>query len=87
MARARPPTRAPSPHAVAPCAPSRPFLIALLPVALFHTVGHVSACVSFSQARGGLEACVRFAHPPLLLLLLLPPPLLLTRRHVHAVLL
>lgn len=24
-------------------------LVALLPVALFHTVGHVSACVSFSQ--------------------------------------
>jgi len=25
------------------------FLVALLPVALFHTIGHVSACVSFSQ--------------------------------------
>lgn len=24
-------------------------LLALLPVALFHTIGHVSACVSFSQ--------------------------------------
>jgi hypothetical protein len=29
----------------------RRFLAALLPVALFHTVGHVSACVSFSQVR------------------------------------
>jgi hypothetical protein len=28
------------------------FLAALLPVAFFHTVGHVSACVSFSQVRG-----------------------------------
>lgn len=29
----------------------RHFLLALMPVALFHTVGHVSACVSFSQVR------------------------------------
>jgi solute carrier family 35 protein E1 len=29
------------------------FLLALMPVALFHTVGHVSACVSFSQVCGG----------------------------------
>jgi hypothetical protein len=28
------------------------FLLALMPVALFHTVGHVSACVSFSQVCG-----------------------------------
>eukprot|EP00879_Flechtneria_rotunda_P011581 GHRR01012096.1.p1 GENE.GHRR01012096.1~~GHRR01012096.1.p1 ORF type:complete len:186 (+),score=35.20 GHRR01012096.1:200-757(+) len=27
----------------------RQFLVALLPVALFHTIGHVSACVSFSH--------------------------------------
>lgn len=25
------------------------FVLALLPVALFHTIGHVTACVSFSQ--------------------------------------
>lgn len=25
------------------------FLLALLPVALFHTIGHVSACLSFNQ--------------------------------------
>lgn len=29
------------------------FMLALLPVALFHTIGHVSACVSFSQVGGG----------------------------------
>jgi solute carrier family 35 protein E1 len=29
------------------------FLTALLPVAFFHTVGHVSACVSFSQVSCG----------------------------------
>jgi hypothetical protein len=27
------------------------FMLALMPVALFHTIGHVSACVSFSQVR------------------------------------
>jgi uncharacterized membrane protein YiaA len=27
----------------------RGFMLALMPVALFHTIGHVSACVSFSQ--------------------------------------
>lgn len=29
----------------------RKFMMALMPVALFHTIGHVSACVSFSQVR------------------------------------
>jgi hypothetical protein len=29
------------------------FLAALMPVAFFHTVGHVSACVSFSQVCYG----------------------------------
>lgn len=35
---------------------SWPLIKALLPVALFHTIGHVSACLSFSQMA------VSFAH-------------------------
>lgn len=49
-----PPSPLPPPHArprhAVPLA-ARGFLVALLPVALFHTIGHVSACVSFSQVR------------------------------------
>lgn len=33
------------------------FMLALMPVALFHTIGHVSACVSFSQVRPRCLAC------------------------------
>lgn len=51
----------------------RRFLAALLPVALFHTIGHVSACVSFSQvSEGGVargdgccqQACCLDMHAP-----------------------
>lgn len=36
---------------------------ALLPVALFHTVGHVSACVSFSQVAVSFAHIVKSAEP------------------------
>ena len=39
------------------------FLLALLPVALFHTVGHVSACVSFSQVAVSFAHIVKSAEP------------------------
>ncbi len=39
------------------------FLLALLPVALFHTVGHVSACVSFSQMAVSFAHIVKAAEP------------------------
>jgi solute carrier family 35 protein E1 len=42
---------------------SRPFLIALLPVALFHTIGHVSACVSFGQMAVSFAHIVKSAEP------------------------
>lgn len=42
---------------------NRNFLIALLPVALFHTVGHVSACVSFSQMAVSFAHIVKSAEP------------------------
>jgi solute carrier family 35, member E1 len=38
---------------------------ALLPVALFHTVGHVSACVSFSQMAVSFAHVVKAAEPVL----------------------
>ncbi|KIY94590.1 Glucose-6-phosphate/phosphate translocator 1, chloroplast precursor, putative [Monoraphidium neglectum] len=42
---------------------SREFLIAMLPVGLFHTVGHVSACVSFSQVAVSFAHIVKSAEP------------------------
>ncbi len=36
---------------------------ALLPVALFHTIGHVSACVSFSQMAVSFTHIVKAAEP------------------------
>jgi hypothetical protein len=42
---------------------SKAFLLALLPVAFFHTVGHVSACVSFSHVSGRLRQGARAGSP------------------------
>jgi len=39
------------------------FFVALLPVALFHTVGHVSACVSFSQMAVSFTHIVKASEP------------------------
>lgn len=39
------------------------FMLALLPVALFHTIGHVSACVSFSQMAVSFAHIVKAAEP------------------------
>ncbi len=39
------------------------FIKALLPVALFHTIGHVSACVSFSQMAVSFAHIVKAAEP------------------------
>jgi hypothetical protein len=39
------------------------FFVALLPVALFHTVGHVSACLSFSQMAVSFAHIVKSAEP------------------------
>lgn len=47
----------------------RGFLVALLPVALFHTVGHVSACVSFSQVAVSFAHIVKAAEPVLSVIL------------------
>jgi solute carrier family 35 protein E1 len=41
----------------------RRFLLALLPVALFHVVGHVSACLSFSQMAVSFAHIVKSAEP------------------------
>jgi solute carrier family 35 protein E1 len=41
----------------------RGFLLALAPVALFHTIGHVSACVSFSQVAVSFAHVVKAAEP------------------------
>ena len=41
----------------------RKFLLALMPVALFHTVGHVSACLSFSQMAVSFAHIVKSAEP------------------------
>ncbi|GBF93816.1 hypothetical protein Rsub_06148 [Raphidocelis subcapitata] len=48
------------------------FLIALLPVALFHTIGHVSACVSFSQVAVSFAHIVKSAEPVFSVLLSWP---------------
>lgn len=50
----------------------KPFLVALLPVALFHTVGHVSACVSFSQVAVSFAHIVKAAEPVFSVLLSWP---------------
>lgn len=39
------------------------FMLALMPVALFHTIGHVSACVSFSQVAVSFAHIVKSAEP------------------------
>ena len=44
---------------------SAPMVRALLPVALFHTIGHVSACVSFSQMAVSFAHVVKSAEPVL----------------------
>ncbi|KDD73011.1 triose-phosphate transporter [Helicosporidium sp. ATCC 50920] len=44
---------------------SWPMIRALLPVALFHTIGHVSACVSFSQMAVSFAHVVKSAEPVL----------------------
>lgn len=41
----------------------RGFLLALLPVALFHTIGHVSACLSFSQMAVSFAHIVKSSEP------------------------
>jgi solute carrier family 35 protein E1 len=46
-----------------PPRPSREFLLALLPVAFFHTVGHVSACVAFSQVAVSFTHVIKSAEP------------------------
>lgn len=38
-------------------------ILALLPVALFHTIGHVTACVSFSQMAVSFAHIVKAAEP------------------------
>lgn len=42
---------------------SKPFLLALLGPALFHTVGHVSACISFSNAAVSFTHVIKSAEP------------------------
>lgn len=42
---------------------SREFLLALLPVGLFHTIGHVSACLSFSQVAVSFAHIIKSAEP------------------------
>eukprot|EP00963_Diacronema_lutheri_P012612 scaffold1822_cov333-Pavlova_lutheri.AAC.5 len=42
---------------------SKPFLFALAPVALFHTVGHVSACVSFSKVAVSFTHVIKSSEP------------------------
>lgn len=46
-----------------PPPPSKEFLLALLPVAFFHTVGHVSACVAFSQVAVSFTHVIKSAEP------------------------
>ncbi|MEW5296931.1 MAG: hypothetical protein WDW36_000177 [Sanguina aurantia] len=41
------------------------FAAALMPVALFHTIGHVSACVSFSQMAVSFTHIIKSAEPVL----------------------
>jgi solute carrier family 35 protein E1 len=42
---------------------SKELILALIPVAFFHTVGHVSACVSFSQMAVSFTHVVKSAEP------------------------
>lgn len=42
---------------------SKEFFKALAPVALFHTIGHVSACVSFSMMAVSFAHIVKAAEP------------------------
>eukprot|EP00241_Pyramimonas_parkeae_P005673 CAMPEP_0114245876 /NCGR_PEP_ID=MMETSP0058-20121206/12147_1 /TAXON_ID=36894 /ORGANISM="Pyramimonas parkeae, CCMP726" /LENGTH=407 /DNA_ID=CAMNT_0001358993 /DNA_START=242 /DNA_END=1465 /DNA_ORIENTATION=+ len=48
------------------------FYIALIPVAFFHTVGHVSACVSFSKMSVSFTHIIKAAEPVLSVLLSWP---------------
>lgn len=45
------------------CRYAKAFLIAVLPVALFHAVGHVSACVSFSKMAVSFTHVIKAAEP------------------------
>lgn len=42
---------------------NKAFLLALAPVALFHTVGHVSACVSFSKVAVSFTHVIKSSEP------------------------
>ena len=42
---------------------SKPFIIALLGPALFHTVGHISACVSFSKVAVSFTHVIKSSEP------------------------
>ena len=42
---------------------SKVFLLAVAPVALFHTIGHVSACVSFSKMAVSFTHVIKAAEP------------------------
>ncbi|KAL5724671.1 hypothetical protein ACHQM5_007899 [Ranunculus cassubicifolius] len=42
---------------------SKPFLVALLGPALFHTVGHISACVSFSKVAVSFTHVIKSSEP------------------------
>jgi len=48
---------------------SKEFMIALIPVAFFHTVGHVSACVSFSKMAVSFTHIIKAAEPVLAVIL------------------
>lgn len=48
---------------------SKELLVALVPVAFFHTVGHVSACVSFSHVAVSFTHVVKSAEPVLSVIL------------------
>lgn len=48
---------------------SKELILALIPVAFFHTVGHVSACVSFSQMAVSFTHVVKSAEPVLSVIL------------------
>mmetsp|Transcript_42018 Transcript_42018/g.70106 ORF Transcript_42018/g.70106 Transcript_42018/m.70106 type:complete len:401 (+) Transcript_42018:69-1271(+) len=51
---------------------SKELIIALIPVAFFHTVGHVSACVSFSKMAVSFTHIIKAAEPVLSVLLSWP---------------
>ncbi|CAA7061471.1 unnamed protein product [Microthlaspi erraticum] len=42
---------------------SKPFIVALLGPALFHTIGHISACVSFSKVAVSFTHVIKSAEP------------------------